>query len=100
MREATPRTRDAVIGMGERLSVPLVAAAFRAAGHDAVGLEATAFIRTDDHFGSATVDFETTRQLVQDAFEAIPEGQIAVVTGFIGSTASGVTTTIGRSGSD
>jgi len=100
LREATSRTRDAVIGMGERLSVPIIAAAFRATGHDAIGLEATAFIRTDDQFGSASVDFETTRQLVRETFDALPETQIAVVTGFIGSTEGGVTTTLGRSGSD
>ncbi|MEO0557037.1 MAG: bifunctional aspartate kinase/homoserine dehydrogenase I [Bacteroidota bacterium] len=100
LREVTPRTRDAVIGMGERMSVPLVAAAFRAAGRDALGLEATAFIRTDDRFGDASVDFETTGQLVRETFAAMPKEQIAVVTGFIGSTESGVTTTLGRSGSD
>ena len=100
LREATPRTRDAVLGMGERLAAPLIAAAFRAAGPDAIGLEATAFIRTDDRFGDASVDFETTRRLVRDTFEAMPEDQIALVTGFIGATEGGVTTTLGRSGSD
>ena len=100
LREATPRTRDAVLGMGERLSAPLVAAAFRAAGHDAVALDATDFVRTDDRFGNAAVDFRATRQLASDAVGRLPESQIAVVTGFIGSTAGGVATTLGRSGSD
>ena len=100
LREATPRTRDAVIATGERLSAPLVAAAFRAAGHDATALDAADLIRTDGQFGNATVDADTTRRLTRDAVDALPEGQIAVVTGFIGSTAAGVTTTLGRSGSD
>lgn len=100
LREATPRTRDAVIATGERLSAPFVAAAFRAAGHDAVALDAADLIRTDGQFGTATVDFETTRRLTWDAVGALPDGQIAVVTGFIGSTEAGVTTTLGRSGSD
>ena len=100
LREATPRTRDAVVGIGERLSAPLVAAAFRAAGHDAAALEATAFVRTDDRFGDAAVDFEATRRLARRAVGALPPGQVAVVTGFVGSTEAGVATTLGRSGSD
>lgn len=100
LREATPRTRDAVIATGERLSAPIVAAAFRAAGHDAVALDAADLIRTNSQFGNATVDAATTRRLTREAFAALPAGQVAVVTGFLGSTAAGVTTTLGRSGSD
>ncbi|GAB5535473.1 MAG: bifunctional aspartate kinase/homoserine dehydrogenase I [Rubricoccaceae bacterium] len=100
LRECNARFRDAIVSAGERASVPLVAAAFRSAGHAAVALDATAFIRTDDSFGEAAVDFETTRQLVSETFEALPPGAVAVVTGFVASTADGVTTTLGRSGSD
>ncbi len=100
LRECTPRTRDAIISFGERLSAPLVAAAFRAAGSEAIALEATELIRTDDTFGEANVDFATTNRLIRERFAAIPEDQIVVVTGFIGSTPEGVTTTLGRSGSD
>ncbi|BBM73522.1 bifunctional aspartate kinase/homoserine dehydrogenase I [Rhodothermus marinus] len=100
LRECTPRTRDAIISFGERLSAPLVAAAFRAAGSEAIALEATELIRTDDTFGEANVDFVTTNRLIRERFAAIPEDQIVVVTGFIGSTPEGVTTTLGRSGSD
>ncbi len=100
LRECTPRFRDAIISAGERASVPLVAAAFRSAGHDAVALDATAFVRTDDAFGEAAVDFETTGRLVREALGAIPDATVAVVTGFVASTEDGVTTTLGRSGSD
>ena len=100
LRECTPRFRDAVVSAGERASVPLVAAAFRAAGRDAVALDATAFVRTDDAFGEAAVDFETTGRLVREALGAVPEGAVAVVTGFVASTPDGVTSTLGRSGSD
>jgi len=100
LRECTPRTRDAIISFGERLSTPLVAAALRAAGTPAIALEATELIRTDDTFGEANVDFETTNRLIQERLAAIPEDHIAVVTGFIGATPEGVTTTLGRSGSD
>jgi aspartokinase/homoserine dehydrogenase 1 len=100
LRECTPRFRDAILSAGERGSVPIVAAAFRAAGHDAVALDATAFVRTDDAFGEAAVDAEATRALTRAAFDALSDGTVAVVTGFVASTADGVTTTLGRSGSD
>ncbi len=100
LRECTPRFRDAIVSAGERASVPVVAAAFRAAGHAAVALDATAFVRTDDAFGEATVDTAETRRLVRAALDAVPEDAFAVVTGFVAATAQGVTTTLGRSGSD
>ena len=100
LRECTDRFRDAIVSAGERAAVPLVAAAFRSAGHPAVALDATALVRTDDGFGEAAVDFETTGRLVREAIAAVPEGAVAVVTGFVASTEDGVTTTLGRSGSD
>src|SRR5690606_29917556 len=65
LRECTHRTRDAIIGMGEQLSAPLAAAAFRAAGADAVALDARDFIRTDSSFGEANVLFEPTTELIR-----------------------------------
>ena len=100
LRECTPRFRDAIVSAGERGSVPLVAAAFRAAGHEAVALDATAFVRTDDGFGEAAVDFEATERLARAAVGELAPGAVAVVTGFVASTDDGVTTTLGRSGSD
>ena len=100
LRECTPRFRDAIVSAGERASVPLVAAAFRQAGHDAQALDATAFVRTDDAWGEAAVDVETTNRQVRAALAQVPDESVAVVTGFVASTADGVTTTLGRSGSD
>ena len=100
LRECTPRFRDAIVSAGERAAAPLVAAAFRAAGHAAVALDATAFVRTDDAFGEAAVDPEATRRLAREAVGAVPAKAVAVVTGFVASTEDGVTTTLGRSGSD
>ena len=100
LRECTPRFRDAIVSAGERAAVPLVAAAFRQAGHAAVALDAVSFVRTDDAFGEAAVDFETTGRLVRAALANVPAEAVAVVTGFVASTEDGVTTTLGRSGSD
>lgn len=100
LRECTNRTRDAIIGMGERLSTPLAAAAFRSAGRDAEAIDARSIIRTDASFGEANVFFDETNELIQERFASIDDATIAVVTGFIASTDRGVATTLGRSGSD
>lgn len=100
LRECTPRFADAVLSAGERMSAPILAALFRAEGHNAVDIDARNLIRTDDTFGEAVVDFPTTRELVREALSGVPEDAIPVITGFIGSTPEHVTTTLGRSGSD
>ncbi|GAB5518520.1 MAG: bifunctional aspartate kinase/homoserine dehydrogenase I [Rhodothermales bacterium] len=100
LKECTLRTRDAIIGMGERASAPMVAAAFRAAGVASSAVEATTLVRTDDAFGEANVHFEPTDALIRKAFAQLPEEQVTVVTGFIATTDDGVVTTLGRSGSD
>ena len=98
--ECTPRTRDAVLSIGERASAPLVAAAFNMAGEDAVALDARTLIRTDNTYGEASVEFTESGNLIAKTFEDFSPDQIAVVTGFIASTDNGETTTLGRSGSD
>ncbi|MEM6648564.1 MAG: aspartate kinase, partial [Bacteroidota bacterium] len=100
LKECTLRTRDAIIGMGERASAPMVAAAFRARGVASTAIEATTLVRTDGAFGEANVQFEATDALIRTAFAHLPEEQITVVTGFIATTEDGVVTTLGRSGSD
>ena len=98
--ECTPRTRDTILSLGERASAPLVACAFKNAGYDAVALDARTLIRTDNAFGEANVEFDNSARLITTVVDELVEGTIAVVTGFIGSTANGETTTLGRSGSD
>jgi bifunctional aspartokinase / homoserine dehydrogenase 1 len=100
LRECTGRARDAIMGFGERASAPIVAAAFRQAGHQATALDARDFIRTDSAFGEANVDFVTTGNQIRSAFRALTPEKVHVVTGFIASTMHGVQTTLGRSGSD
>lgn len=100
LRECSPRFTDAIISAGERASVPLVAAAFRKAGLPARAIDARELVRTDNRFGEATVDFATTRTLTQVAFGSLPPDVTPIVTGFVAATPEGVTTTLGRSGSD
>lgn len=99
-----PKARDAVLATGERLMAPLLAAAIAAADGAACPVDATALIRTDAQFGDATVQWPATREQVREWFETkVVENTdpgVPVVTGFIGGTEDGITTTLGRGGSD
>jgi bifunctional aspartokinase / homoserine dehydrogenase 1 len=98
VKERTPRTLDYVMSFGERLSAYIISEAIKDQNIKAEFLDARKVVRTDNHFGYARVDFETTNKQIQNHFDAHKDLQI--ITGFIGSSESGETTTIGRSGSD
>ena len=99
--EATPRALDAVAGIGERLCVRILAEALESAGILSNFVESTQFIITDDHFLNALPDMaETTERTRQILRPMLNSGCIPIVTGFIGATHQGVTTTLGRGGSD
>jgi len=96
--ECSPRTLDSVMSFGERLSAAIVAAALRQAGEDAAFCDSRRFILTDSAFGAAQVDLDQTRARLQAYLEG--RTRLQVVTGFIGATPAGDTTTLGRGGSD
>ncbi len=99
--EATPRAMDAVVSLGERLSVRLLAAALQVAGTPSQFIETTHLIVTDDDFQSAHPDLEKTQANIAAIIEPLlAQGQVPVLTGFIGATEEGITTTLGRGGSD
>ncbi len=101
LRELTPRTLDAISSLGERLSAPLVAAAVRELGLPSEAIEATDLIVTDAFHGGAEPQMELTRAKSQARLRPLLEKGIApIVTGFIGATAEGQLTTLGRGGSD
>lgn len=101
LRELTPRALDAISSLGERLSAPLVAAAVREAGATSEAIEATELIVTDSLHGGAEPHIEATRRKSQARLRPLLEkGMVPVVTGFIGATADGQLTTLGRGGSD
>ncbi|GAB2460891.1 bifunctional aspartate kinase/homoserine dehydrogenase I [Hymenobacter qilianensis] len=97
--ELSDRTLDRLMSFGEILSSRLLAAYLKAQGVAHLWHDSRQLIRTDSRHGFATVDSETTNQQIQ-AFVAAQPCQIYVVPGFIGSDAQGVTTTLGRGGSD
>jgi aspartate kinase len=99
--EATPRAIDAISGMGERMSIHIVAATLRARGIPAEAIDATELVVTTGDFGNAVPLQPQTRLRSQARLKPLLEsGVVPVVTGFIGATESGATTTLGRGGSD
>jgi aspartokinase/homoserine dehydrogenase 1 len=99
--EATPRALDAVASLGERMAVRLLAAVIAATGTQSQFVDATRLVVTDEQFQSAHPDFEATQIATRAVLNPLlDEGIVPVVTGFIGATKAGITTTLGRGGSD
>ncbi|AFG38788.1 aspartate kinase [Spirochaeta africana] len=98
LHECTKRTRDYIVSFGERLNCLQVSAYMRSQGLAAEMVDAREMIRTSEEHDGATVLFQETYARITKRLQEI-DG-IAVVPGFIGSTADGVTTTLGRNGSD
>jgi aspartokinase/homoserine dehydrogenase 1 len=99
--ELTARGTDAVASFGEQLSANILAALLREQGLRAQALSATELIVTDDHFGAAAPLMAPTRQRLQQCIKPLVErGVVPVITGYVGATEKGVTTTLGRGGSD
>lgn len=99
VRECTPRTQDAVVSFGERMSTLLIAAAAEARGIETRLLDSRRFIRTDEQFTNAACLPGPTHELIRSSIRPEP-GTLIVAQGFIGATEDGVTSTLGRGGSD
>ena len=101
LRELTPRALDAISGIGERLSAPLVAGAINELGVRSVAVSATEVIVTDPHHGRAEPLMPPTRVRAEARLRPLlDQGVVPVVTGFIAATLDGIQTTLGRGGSD
>ncbi len=99
--ELTARGCDAVASFGEQLSISILSAVLRERGVRAQAVSATELLVTDDNFGAATPLMNRTRQRLQQRIRPLLErGVVPVVSGYVGATEEGVTTTLGRGGSD
>lgn len=101
LKELSPRSLDAIASFGEILSCRQIAAVLEESGIRSKFIDARTMIRTDNNFGEAAIDFSFSESAIKN--EIVPlvrNGIVPVVTGFIASTEDGITTTIGRSGSD
>jgi aspartate kinase len=101
LREVSPRSRDAVLAVGELASSRIVAAAFEDHRIPSVWVDARAVLVTDAEHASAAPDMHATHERVTEQVAPVSaSGTVAVLGGFIGATANGITSTLGRGGSD
>jgi aspartate kinase len=99
--EITPRTYDFVAAFGEMLSSKIVAAALAARGLPAAHVDSRQCLVTDNSFMKAVPLYEETNERLSKRVKPLlDKGRVPVMGGFIGATRAGVTTTIGRGGSD
>lgn len=96
LREMTPRSVDAISAFGERLSSLIVTRAFQHMGMNAVHADSRRYIVTDSRHTQAAPLYGPT----YERLAALPRGEVTVMGGFIASTEEGVTSTLGRGGSD
>ena len=99
--ELTPRISDLIVSYGERISSRIVAAAFREQGINAAHVDAREIIITDSQFQKAIPqDSAIERRAHEKLLPLTAEGKVPVMGGFIASNEAGLTTTLGRGGSD
>jgi aspartate kinase len=100
MGELTPRATDAVCSYGERISSIIVAALFNSRGIRTTHLDSRKLIITDHRHTQAAPLFSETNRRLQSTIPSLAQQQCVVMGGFIASSEDGVTTTLGRGGSD
>jgi len=99
--ELSPRISDRIVSYGERISSSIVAGAFAELGIDAVHVDARQIIITDSQFQKAVpIDSAIELRATEKLLPLTAEGKVPVMGGFIASNEAGITTTLGRGGSD
>ncbi len=99
--ELTPRISDLVVSYGERLSSRIIAGAFAERGINAAHVDAREVIITDSQFGKAVpLDVLIEKRAAEHLRPLLDQGKVPVMGGFIASNEQGITTTLGRGGSD
>jgi aspartate kinase len=99
--ELTPRISDLIVSYGERLSSRIVAAAFAELGIRAIAVDAREIVITDSTFQKAVPqDALIEKRASENLLPLINQGQVPVMGGFIAANEAGITTTLGRGGSD
>ena len=99
-RELTERTRDFVLGFGERFSAFIVSQYLNDCGIPADYFDTRQVIKTNKEFGAARVLFDESYDNIRQHFMEADSDAIQVATGFVASATSGESTTLGRGGSD
>lgn len=94
------KIKDQVLAFGEIISAKTLVYLLEKKGVNAQLLDSRTLIRTNNQFGNAQVQEVISKQQVRVAYDLLPKGVVPVFTGFIGGTATGETTTLGRNGSN
>ncbi|MBN8865188.1 MAG: bifunctional aspartate kinase/homoserine dehydrogenase I [Sphingobacteriales bacterium] len=97
--ELTSRSKDRIASYGEWLSSQIISAALQTRGLNNTWLDARRLIVTDSQFTAAQVDMPATQANLQQCF-ADSDAPLFLVPGFIAADRQGITTTLGRGGSD
>jgi len=97
--ELSPRTQDKIVSYGELLSSYIIAARFAALDLEHAWKDARELIVTDSRFGHAAVDFPRTNRNIREYIDS-SSASLIVLPGFIAADEKGITTTLGRGGSD
>ena len=97
--ELSARTSDTILSFGELLSSYVIAEALKQNFKNSGYKDSRELIKTNANFGKAAVNFDITNPLIADYF-ASNEAQVVVMPGFIASSVDGISTTLGRGGSD
>jgi aspartate kinase len=98
--ELTPRSIDAISSFGERLSSRIVTNYFQHHGLSAAHMDSRKMIVTDRRHTQANPLYPETYARLAACIPQMAQNQVVVMGGFIGATEDGVTTTLGRGGSD
>lgn len=98
LRELSLRSLDRVMSFGEQLSAYIVSKAIKSHGIICAFVDARTLIKTDDNFGCANVEIQKTYERISNYFKV--NSGLSIMGGFIASTDTGITTTLGRGGSD
>lgn len=99
LRELTPRSKDRIGSYGEWLSSRIIAATIQSMGNDVVWKDSRELIVTNSNFTAAEVDFAATTESIRQFF-ASADHNLFLLPGFIAADKKGITTTLGRGGSD
>ncbi|MFI5128650.1 MAG: bifunctional aspartate kinase/homoserine dehydrogenase I [Chitinophagales bacterium] len=97
--ELTARSKDRIGSYGEWISSQIIAAKFKAERIDNVWKDARDLVVTNSNFSAAEVDFDSTNKKIKDFFST-QNSSLFILPGFIASDKNGITTTLGRGGSD
>jgi aspartate kinase len=101
VEEVSPRSADTIVTFGELSSSRIVAAALEDAGIASRFVDARSVLVTDAAHGAAQPDRAATEERLRSLVQPlVDDGLVPVLGGFIGATAGGLTTTLGRGGSD